>query len=164
MGYRSSVYFEVPLDSEKKFKTQILTCLRANNPDKSDHEISDLLAEAMKLLDEMRQEQCRDACVWHHDYIKWGIDEVHRAIEDAIAEIARSGFVRAGFVRYGENSGDVDYLGDANCYTLHRVLCPGNDDAVDCAEDLLKNVELSHPDTVAKARKMLQEILNRLPK
>lgn len=160
MGYRSSVYIDMALDKEQAFYEALMDQCKFLT--ENEHDATSLYSEAKTLLDDIRQGHVKTHCAWHHNFIKWYEDDtVCTAISEAVDAAGGE------LVRYGEDQDDVTTGGGGGVgcwYSLHRVFCQGNRDAVDCAAELLEGAQNASPEDVAHTRKILTEILNRLPK
>lgn len=152
MGYRSSVYFSVPNESYEDFRKDLAERAAEDGVN---------LAEVDKFLDDLRQQQFPDRHIYFHDYIKWYTED---PVINLVQEVV-TGLEEATFIRYGEDSEDVDFWSnemESQWIRWGAVSCVGSKDALSAACCFLDGMERALPAVRQEAITKLTEILQKL--
>jgi hypothetical protein len=156
MGYRSSVYIQIPIKQWDEF-ISVITDMHAERA-----ELVDFMASIREFLDSIRMKHITQTNVFFSDYIKWYTDDaVISAIEDAV-----KGTVGAVFIRIGEDAEDVDWhdMSVEKTYFIRRahITCEGTIDSLEMAVDMLRGIEAAPSDVRLEAITKLRKYLTAL--
>lgn len=155
MGYRSSVYFQVPVSEWCNFRRAL--------QDESECASNAPMSEIEKFLEDLRQTQFPDRYIFFHDYIKWYeegdpvIGCVKRALDNLTAYL---------FYRVGEDSEDSEFWDSCSDNSEwirgSSLSCVGTEDALSNALTFLGGIEKASHNVRQKAIEQLDAVLNRL--
>lgn len=156
MGYRSSIYIQIPIKQWGVF----VEAIRAEAEEPAEGE--EFAIEILSFLEGLRVEHITETNVFFSDYIKWyDSDPIIRILDDTV-----KGTDGCVFIRTGEDAEDIEWYDSAEEKTYFmscgHITCEGTTDALEMGLDMLRGIEAAPSDVRLEAITKLRKYLTAL--